>query len=141
LFSRLLKLRAEASVEFGLIVERKKILVVDDEAFVCEFLEEFLSLKGYHVETVLSGQAALNALNEKKFNLVILDIIMPKMDGTEVLRKIKQKQIDVPVLIVSGIKDISIARELIDLGAISFVPKPIDLNILEENVLINIGEP
>ncbi len=122
-------------------MERKKILVVDDEAFVCEFLEEFLSIKGYCVETVLSGKAALRALDQNNFDLVILDIIMPEMDGTEVLRIINQKQIDVPVLIVSGIKDISIAKELIELGAISFVPKPIDLNTLEENVLINIGEP
>lgn len=109
-----------------------KILVVDDEVKECELLERFLERKGYDVTTSCSGMHALEKVKSKKPDIVLLDIIMPEMDGIEVLRRIREFDKDVCIIMVTVVNDKSVGMEALKIGADEYVTKPIDLNYLEK---------
>ena len=117
---------------------KKKILVVDDERNVCEFLEEFLEFKEFETFSALSGVEALRLIREHRFDLVLLDIIMPGMNGMEVLEKIKLVQPDIPIIVVSGVRDSKMADNVLRMGAADYIPKPIDLERLEQMIMLNV---
>ncbi len=119
-------------------MNRNKILIVDDEPNVCNFLSEFLDYKGFEPTITLSGKEALQQLESEDFDLVLLDIIMPEMNGFEVLERINQIGNKVPVIILTGVKDQNVANDSIEMGAVDFISKPIDLDRLEQSILVNI---
>ncbi len=119
-------------------MNRNKILIVDDEPNVCNFLSEFLDYKGFEPTITLSGKEALQQLESEDFDLVLLDIIMPEMNGFEVLERINQMDSKVPVIILTGVKDQNVANDSIEMGAVDFISKPIDLDQLEQSILVNI---
>ncbi len=80
----------------------KKILVVDDEENICKLYKEELEEMGYEVITVLDGNSALAALERDSFDLVTLDMRMKDMDGIETLRRLKEKNANLPVIISSA---------------------------------------
>jgi len=111
---------------------QEKILVVDDEQEICNMLKEFLTLKGYVVTAVLNGEEALVKIKEEKPVVVLLDIKMPGMDGIEVLKKIKEIDKQIPVVVmITAVKDEDIARKCMDLGAYDYITKPLSLEYLE----------
>ena len=79
-----------------------KILVVDDEPRLRESLRELLALQGYKVEVAEGGRVAIERLQECLFDLVLLDLLMPDLDGTQVLDAIRGDSIDTIVIVVSG---------------------------------------
>ena len=113
-----------------------KILVVDDEIEITEFVGEFLEEKGYHVITANDGFTALEKVKSEKPNLVLLDIMMPKMDGLEALKRIREIDLGVGVVMVTVIKGEEIGRRAMELGAFDFINKPIDLTQLENTVMV-----
>jgi len=119
-------------------MNRNKILIVDDEPNVCNFLSEFLDYKGFEPTITLSGKEALQQLESEDFDLVLLDIIMPEMNGFEVLERINQMDSKVPVIILTGVRDQNVANDSIEMGAVDFISKPIDLDRLEQSILVNI---
>ena len=119
-------------------MNRNKILIVDDEPNVCNFLSEFLDYKGFEPTITLSGKEALQQLESEDFDLVLLDIIMPEMNGFEVLERINQIGNKVPVIILTGVRDQNVANDSIEMGAVDFISKPIDLDQLEQSILVNI---
>ncbi|PIS27974.1 MAG: hypothetical protein COT43_07705 [Candidatus Marinimicrobia bacterium CG08_land_8_20_14_0_20_45_22] len=119
-------------------MSRYNILIVDDEPNVCNFLTEFLEYKGFTSHSTLSGKEALSALSSEHFDLVLLDLIMPEMNGFEILERIRKDQPKLPVIILTGVKDKNIANDSIAMGAVDFIPKPIDLERLENSILINV---
>ncbi|MEK6732755.1 MAG: response regulator [Candidatus Omnitrophota bacterium] len=113
----------------------KKILVVDDELVICNMLKKFLAIKGYEVSTVLSGEEAIKKVKEEKLHFVLLDIRMPGMDGIEVLKRIKEINKNIPVVVmISAVNDNAIATKCIEMGAVDYITKPLGLEYLE-NVL------
>lgn len=106
------------------------ILVVDDEASIRRTLREILEYEDYAVEEAEDGEAALAKLRKDRFDVVLLDVKMPKVDGLEVLAAMGKEQIDVPVVMISGHGTIETAVEATKLGAFDFVEKPPDLNRL-----------
>ncbi|MCK4689677.1 MAG: response regulator [Candidatus Marinimicrobia bacterium] len=116
-----------------------KILIVDDEPSVCNFLSDYLKYKGYNSKIALSGKEALAALNTEHFDLVLLDLIMPKMNGLEVLERIKKIDLRVPIIILTSVKDKNITESSLEMGAVDFISKPIDIERLEESITINIS--
>jgi two-component system nitrogen regulation response regulator NtrX len=106
---------------------RETILVVDDEAGVRASLEGVLSDEGYGVHAVESGEQALAALEARHFDLVLLDVWLPGMDGLEVLAKIRQSDGELPVVVISGHGTIETAVKAVRLGARDFVEKPLSL--------------
>ncbi|MDI6802369.1 MAG: response regulator [Bacteroidota bacterium] len=107
--------------------EKSKILVVDDEDTLRTVLSQELKGEGYEVETAADGLLALDAIKQNNFDLVLLDIKMPNMDGFEVLKYIKQNHKDLKIIMLTGFADLKNAIESKKLGAEDFVSKPYDL--------------
>ena len=104
--------------------EKKSILVVDDEKEIAELIEIHLMSQDYDVTKAKNGIEALNLLNEKNFDLVLLDVMMPKMDGKETLKKIREKY-NIPVIMVTAKSTEKDKIEGLTLGADDYVTKPI----------------
>lgn len=116
-----------------------KLLVVDDEPEVRQLLQEFLSGRGYDVMLAGSGQEALATLKAEKLDLVLLDVAMPEMDGVETLRRIVGLHPSVPVIMVTANTDISVTSKLLAMGAVDYIPKPFDLEYLDQAVSIQVA--
>ncbi len=106
------------------------ILVVDDEGSIRRTLREILEYEGFAVEEAENGQEALEKLKASPYDLVLLDVKMPGIDGMEVLHAISEKMPDQPVVMISGHGTIETAVEATKLGAFDFIEKPPDLNRL-----------
>lgn len=106
------------------------ILIIDDERPIRSTLREILEYEKYKVSDAENGEEGLKLIEKEKFDLVLCDIKMPKMDGIEVLEKVMEKQSDLPVVMISGHGNIETAVEAIKMGAFDFIAKPLDLNRL-----------
>jgi DNA-binding response OmpR family regulator len=116
-----------------------KVLVVDDEPEVRHFLEDFLSLRGYDVVLAETGMDALAALDAQKPDLVLLDVAMPVMDGVETLNRIVAGSPLVRVIMITANADIMLTSRLLALGAVDYIPKPFDMDYLEQAVSIQLA--
>jgi DNA-binding response OmpR family regulator len=116
-----------------------KVLVVDDELEVRQILQEFLAHRGYEVYAAESGPEALNALDTFKPDVVLLDVRMPGMDGVETLKRMVALQPTLPVIMVTANADVGITSRLLGLGAADYIPKPFDLEYLDQAVSIQVS--
>ncbi|MFT3903519.1 MAG: sigma-54 dependent transcriptional regulator [Niabella sp.] len=107
-----------------------EILIIDDEAAIRKTLAEILSFENYKVCEAVDGEEGLKLFQEKKFDLVLCDIKMPKVDGMEFLEKANAISPDVPIVMISGHGNIETAVEAVKHGAYDFISKPPDLNRL-----------
>jgi DNA-binding NtrC family response regulator len=105
-----------------------KILLVDDEARFVETLSKRLADRGFDVEGAFSGPEALELLRVRSFDVVLLDVWMPGMDGLEVLKEIRRLHPSVRVVLVSGNASITAAVEGIRLEATDYLLKPVDID-------------
>ena len=110
--------------------KKAKILVVDDEASLRLLLSNELTRAGYHVDVAENGQAALRRVREDFYHVILLDIVMPGMDGISLLRSIRSEEIISEVIILTGNASIENAIESMKLGAFDYVRKPYSLNEL-----------
>ncbi|HZQ46581.1 MAG TPA: response regulator [Verrucomicrobiae bacterium] len=109
----------------------KKVLVVDDELPVCGVLNEFLGIKGFQVLTSTSTRAALEMVDSEVPDAVVMDLLMPEMDGLEALMLIKKKHPELPVVILTGAGyDVEIMKSVLENGADGFVSKGVFLEQL-----------
>ena len=109
------------------MAEKSRILVVDDEEALRTVLRSELISAGYEVSTASDGDEAISTIQNKKFDLVLLDIKMPKVDGFEVLKFIKKSFPSIRVIMLTGFADLKNAIESKKHGAEDFVSKPYDL--------------
>jgi DNA-binding response OmpR family regulator len=117
-------------------VERKRILVADDEIYIVHILEFTLTMEGYEVLTAADGEEALRRVEADRPDLVVLDIMMPKMDGFEVLRRMRANEASrqTPVVLLSA-KGRPIDRETgLDTGADDYIVKPFSPRRLLEKI-------
>lgn len=105
-----------------------KILIVDDERSIRNSLREILSDEGYEVEVAEDGAEGLKAATASHYDVIFCDIKMPVMDGTEVLSKLAEEEVDSAIVMISGHADIGTAVDCIKKGAFDFIEKPLDLN-------------
>ncbi|MEZ5033166.1 MAG: sigma-54 dependent transcriptional regulator [Saprospiraceae bacterium] len=105
-----------------------KILIADDEQSIRRTLREILEFEKYQVDEAGDGLECLAKIKQENYDVVILDIKMPKMDGMETLEKIQSLAPDVPVVMISGHASIDTAVEAVKKGAFDFISKPPDLN-------------
>jgi DNA-binding response OmpR family regulator len=103
---------------------KHSVLVVDDEPIVCHSVRRILTKQSCAVEEAFDVDAALNKMKLNKYDLVILDLKMPKRSGLEVLESIKTQWPELPVIMVSGYASIESAINATKLGAFNFIPKP-----------------
>ncbi len=113
-----------------------KILVVDDSTTNVVLLEAILDEKGYIIETALNAKEAYSIIEKETPDLILLDLLMPKISGFEFLEEIRknQKTKNTPVIVVSALTDEDNIEKILKMGAIDFVKKPIDLQYLVERV-------
>ncbi|MEL6865763.1 MAG: sigma-54 dependent transcriptional regulator [Bacteroidota bacterium] len=105
-----------------------KILIVDDEVSIRKTLREILEFEKYEVDEASDGLDCLVKLKQTKFDVVIMDIKMPKMDGMEALERVQLLVPDTPVVMISGHANIDTAVDAVKKGAFDFISKPPDLN-------------
>ena len=114
---------------------KNRILVVDDDVATVDILHTFLTIKGFDVRTALSGREAIRISKEWHPHLILLDIIMPDLDGYETLDLLKEQHEDICVLMITGMDDIDVGRKALGMGASDFITKPLDLDYLERSVV------
>jgi DNA-binding NtrC family response regulator len=105
-----------------------QILLIDDERAIRRALREILEFENCQVHEAESGVQALQLLEQSSFDLIFSDIKMPHMDGIELLEQIKKKNLETPVVMISGHGNVETAVGAIKLGAFDFIEKPLDLN-------------
>ena len=113
-----------------------KVLIVDDDISIREILSRFLLSRGFSVESAENGYAALEMLHQSSFDLLIVDIDMPKMNGIELLRCLKEKKITTPSIIITGIISEETCEEARKLKVLKVIEKPFSMH----DILCNIQQ-
>jgi two-component system, NtrC family, sensor histidine kinase HydH len=115
--------------------ERIKVLLVEDDRFTREYIQEWLGRKGYDVVLAADGQEALETFDRERPSIMLLDLGIPKLDGLSVLERVHRQSPTTPVIIVSGRSDISAAIQAFTSGAWDYIIKPIvSLDYLERKI-------
>jgi two-component system response regulator HydG len=112
----------------------EKILIIDDDKDLCFVLKRFLSKHGFEVLEATTGRMALEILESVEPNLILCDFRLEDMSGSSILKKIKEKNPNVPVIIITGYSNIKTAVEVMKLGAMDYVTKP----LLPDEILLTI---
>src|SRR5262245_12668637 len=113
-----------------------RVMVVDDEEEVRLVLSEFLSGRGYEVTMAESGLQALDLLASAVPDVVLLDVSMPEMDGVETLKRLLSSRPGLSVIMVTANADVGVTSKLLALGASDYIPKPFDLEYLDQAISI-----
>jgi DNA-binding response OmpR family regulator len=111
-----------------------RVLVVDDEADARELLQAFLGAKGYEVLTASDGEEAFQKVKEERPHLILLDVCMPKMTGLEVLKRVREIDKEVGVIMVTAVNEEETGRQALQMGAFDYITKPLDLKYLERSL-------
>jgi DNA-binding response OmpR family regulator len=106
------------------------VLFVDDEDILRLLMKDQLTVEGYEVETADDGDTALEILGKKSFDLLLIDIRMPRMNGIELLKEIRKQKIRSRILVLTAVDEIAIAIEAVKQGANDYLTKPIELKTL-----------
>lgn len=104
----------------------KKILIVEDDQFLREFYQELLASEGYSVDVAGDGETALKKIQELEFDLILLDIMLPKKDGVQILRDLKvipPKSPKVSIVALSNLGQDSVIKQCFELGATGYLIK------------------
>ena len=112
----------------------EKVLLVDDEGDFLEALSQRMTSRGMEVTTTTSAREAIKKVEEGSFDAVILDLMMPEMDGLEVLQTLKQKKPEIQVILLTGHGSVAKGIEAMKLGAMDFLEKPAEIKELTEKI-------
>jgi EAL domain-containing protein (putative c-di-GMP-specific phosphodiesterase class I) len=113
---------------------RGRILIADDEPMLLRGLDRVLTRAGYEVITANDGQQAAELLTQLEFDAIVSDISMPGMNGIQLLRRARERDLDVPVLLVTGAPAVETAVEALEYGAFQYLTKPVDAKRFEQAV-------
>jgi DNA-binding NtrC family response regulator len=113
---------------------KARVLLVDDEEDFLKTLAERLETRGLKVTTASSGESALAHVEGQEYDLIVLDLAMPGLDGLETLKRIKARQPDAEIIMLSGQGSIKTSIEAMKLGACDFLQKPVDIAALLEKI-------
>jgi len=121
-----------------MILDKPIILCVDDEPSILNLFESLLASNGYEIIKAQNGQEALEKLKKERVDLVLMDIMMPKLDGLEACRRIKgnEKTRDLPVVMVTALSEKADLIKGIEAGAEDFISKPFDAREILNRVKI-----
>lgn len=105
-------------------MNKEHILIIDDEDYILRLAKDILVKNQYSVKTALNGNEGLKLFQKEKFDLILTDIKMPKMDGLDVIRSVREKDKEIPIIIITGHGTLDIAINSLRLGAQGFILKP-----------------
>lgn len=110
--------------------KKKRVLVVEDSISSRLYLCKNLQDAGYDTFEAINGRDAYEKLKKENFDFLILDLLMPEMTGTELLKKLKKEKINIPVMVVTADIQQQVKDECLALGAVDFINKPINIDEL-----------
>ena len=112
------------------LMSEPKVLVVDDESFILNLLKNGLTEHGFEVLTAENGFEAILAVEEHRPDVVITDIMMPRLTGLELLKALKNNPAtaDVPVFLISAMDQADMVQQGLDMGAVDYITKPFKIN-------------
>ncbi len=111
-----------------------RVLLIDDEELFVEVLALRLQARGMTVSTATSVKEAFKKVEEESYDVIVLDLLMPEMDGLEVLNILKMRKPEVPVIVFTADFAPERLKEAMQLGALDVIPKPTDLRILTKTI-------
>jgi len=106
------------------MAEKSKVIIIDDQTSVIESFREILKIKDYEVEGFTTGKEAIESIKSRKYDMAFVDLRMPEMDGIEVLKKIKEVDPAIEVIIVTAYASEESFANAITLGAMEYLRKP-----------------
>jgi EAL domain-containing protein (putative c-di-GMP-specific phosphodiesterase class I) len=110
--------------------DRPEVLVVDDDEALLRIMSIVLSRKGFRVETAPNGLAAMQALEKHAFDVILCDVDMPQMSGLALLETVRTRDLDVPVVLITGAPSVDAAMAAMEHGALRYLAKPVDAEVL-----------
>lgn len=113
---------------------KPRVLVVDDEAVIRDLLQRILIKQGYEVSTATDGLEGLDKIKHNNYNILILDLKMPRMDGMGLLREIRELEKDFIIIIITGYENQDTSQVIARQGCLGYITKP--FNIEEVNITI-----
>ena len=116
------------SLEKENLTPKEKILIVDDEEIMRNFLLDVFMDEGYNLDSAADGTEALEKISKNQYQLIITDIRMPGVDGTQVLKKAKESDPHVEVIVITGYASPQTKQECLRLGAAYYLAKPFQIN-------------
>ena len=116
-------------------MEGLRVLLVDDEEVFCNNMSKLLNKRGYQVNAVNGGEEAIRILQDHPYDVVVLDLKMPGMNGIATLKKMKEMGVSVQTIMLTGHGGLDSAMEAVKLGAYDYIPKPCEVD--ELSVMIN----
>jgi len=120
---------------------RRRILVVEDETRILDFLARGLAADGMEVEWARTGPEAVNAALEQPFDLVLLDLVLPQLNGLAALERMQSRKPELPVIVVSARGDVATKLRAFQLGARDYVEKPFSLDELLARIRVHLEQP
>ncbi len=111
------------------------ILYVDDEDQLRFLVKSQLTQEGFNVDTADDGDTALTMINNKTYDVILLDIRMPRMNGIDVLKNLKHKKVNSRVIMLTGVDDLSVALEAVKSGAVDYITKPYEMSDLLKSIM------
>jgi DNA-binding response OmpR family regulator len=118
-----------------------RVLVVDDEARITGFVSRALSSEGLQVDAAHDGRRGLELARSGRYALVVLDLLLPQLDGVSVLRELMQSRPDQRVLVLSALSDVQSKVECLEIGASDYLPKPFSLAELVARIRARLRQP
>ena len=115
-------------------MENARILLVDDETDFTDTMSQLLETRGYRVTAVNGGESAIKALGQGRYDVMVLDLKMPGMDGMATLKEAKKLELFTETLILTGHATVDTALEAIKLGAYDYLTKPCDIDELVQKI-------
>ncbi len=111
-----------------------RILVVDDDQDVCEYLHDFLASEGYSVTVVNDPTSTLETLKQAEYHVVVLDLMMPKINGIDLLGQIRQQDDDIAVIILTGYPSLETATSSIEHEVSAYIKKPFSISEFRDSI-------
>ncbi|MCA9560059.1 MAG: response regulator, partial [Myxococcales bacterium] len=111
-----------------------KILIVDDDRDICEYMRTMLEATGYEVATLSDPTRAVDRVREEEFHVLIIDLMMPKMDGIELIQRIRKVDSDVAIVVFTGYPSVETAVDALKLNVSDYVKKPFDMDEFRDKI-------
>lgn len=115
-----------------------KVLIIDDDQQILELLKKFVEINDCLVDVESSAEKGLAMVRTGEFDIVLLDIMLPDIDGIEVLKRIHKISPNLPVIMITGGNDDERAKECLKFGAADYIAKPFDFEYLRTSMLVNV---
>ncbi len=110
------------------------ILIVDDDQDICDYMKTMLETAGYHVSTLSDPTEATDLIRSEEFHLLIIDLMMPKMDGIELIQRIRKIDSDIAIIVFTGYASVETAVEALKLDVSDYVRKPFDIEDFRDKI-------